>query len=807
MLLISLFKKSIHSLMIAAGLMLLIIQPVLSQSKPKGTSDSLTTTVSDSLLPSLVIKVATYTATIDHTDFLIRRKFNITPISLNMPDIERKVKGFKTTLEKDGTHMNLRSLNSGVIMLKEVSNNLAGYQLILNNYSNELTQSNTEVKKILRDPVLNVAVPDTIIQEQLEDIRTEGISLNSLQEKTLTRVNLLRNKVSVNLLQAADIISDMRYLTISLKLGFWNQEESPLFYAGQTQYKNDLGEITANALERSGKIIAIFLNEKWNVITIGLLVFIFIFSWTMLNMRLIKKQPDATTTLEPIHFLRRSVLIGCLMALFTYIPYFFANPPMSLLHTLELFRLLLLIFLIHPYIARQSKIIWVLLCILWLYYAIDDLLLESAYGERWGLFFAGILLAAISLKILVSKKTNFVNLPESPVTKAMAIFTLTQTMLSIIFNITGRVSLAKIFGVSAIQCLMLGISLKVFCAMVLEAIYLQSEAYHDSRFSDFINFKTLQHRFLRVLWILASIVWVISLTRNLTLYDTVIQALVSFFNATRTIGNMVFTFQSVAVFIFIIWLSSVISGFINFFFGNDKLKPTGKRSRIGSMMLLIRLTIWILGFFIAVAAAGIPIDKLSIMIGALGVGIGFGLQNIVNNLVSGVIIAFERPIQVGDLIEVGGKMGIVKEIGVRSSKINNNEGADIIVPNGDLLSQHLINWTMQDRNKQVEFMIGMPYEADITKVKTIIQDTLTKNEKIMITPAPAIMLKQFGDRALDLKILFWVYDLSDAGSIRSNAMIEIYQKLTDAGIHLPVYKGPLAEPGTQQPSIEEKNFE
>lgn len=806
MLLISLYKKSIHCLIIAAGMMLLIIQPVLSQSKPTATSDSLTKPVSDSLFPNLVIKVATYTATIDHTDFLIKRKFNITPISLNMPEIERKVKAFKTRLEKDGTHMNLRSLNSGVIMLKEVSDDLTHYQLILNNYSNELTQSNTEVKKILRDPVLNIAVPDTIIQEQLEDIRTEGLSLDALQQKTLTRVNLLRNNVSVNLLQATDIISDMRYLTISLKIGFWKQEESPLFYATQTEYKNDLGEITANALLRSGKIITIFLSEKWNVITIGLLVFIFIFSWTMLNMQLIKKQPDTVAVLEPIHFLRRSILIGCLMALFTYIPYFFANPPMSLLHSFELFRLLLLIFLIHPYIAKRSKIIWVLLCMLWLYYAMDDLLLESAFGERWGLFFAGILLAAISLKILVRKKPNFINLPESQATKAMAIFTLTQALLSIIFNITGRVSLAKIFGVSAIQCIMLGISLKVFCAMVLEAIYLQSEAYHDSRFSDFINFKTLQHRFLRVLWILASIVWVISLTRNLTLYDTVTQAIVSFFNATRTIGNMVFTYQSVAVFICIIWLSSVISGFINFFFGNDKSKTTGKRSRIGSMMLLIRLTIWILGFFIAVAAAGIPIDKLSIMIGALGVGIGFGLQNIVNNLVSGVIIAFERPIQVGDLIEVGGKMGIVKEIGVRSSKINNNEGADIIVPNGDLLSQHLINWTMQDRNKQIEFMMGMPYDADITKVKTIIQETLANNEKIMVTPAPAIMLKQFGDRAIDFKILFWVYDLSDAGTIRSNAMIEIYEKLTDAGIQLPVYKGPLAEPSTQQPLIE-KNFE
>lgn len=166
---------------------------------------------------------------------------------------------------------------------------------------------------------------------------------------------------------------------------------------------------------------------------------------------------------------------------------------------------------------------------------------------------------------------------------------------------------------------------------------------------------------------------------------------------------MVFTFKSVAIFICILWFSSVLSGFINFFFGNGKLQDSNKRSRIGSMMLLIRLTIWTLGFCIAVAAAGIPLDRISLMLGALGVGIGFGLQNIVNNLVSVVIIAFERPIQVGDLIEVGGKTGVVKEIGVRSSKINNNAGADIIVPNGDLLSQHLINWTMQDRSKQVEF--------------------------------------------------------------------------------------------------------
>ena len=107
--------------------------------------------------------------------------------------------------------------------------------------------------------------------------------------------------------------------------------------------------------------------------------------------------------------------------------------------------------------------------------------------------------------------------------------------------------------------------------------------------------------------------------------------------------------------------------------------------------MIVRISIWTAGFLIAIAAAGIPLDKISILIGALGVGIGFGLQNLVNNLVSGIIIAFERPIQIGDTIEISGKTGTVQEIGVRSSQISNGEGANIIVPNGDLLSQQLID--------------------------------------------------------------------------------------------------------------------
>jgi potassium-dependent mechanosensitive channel len=787
-------NKRIHLLAAVVALMLSTLQPVLSQTSRLSKADSAKTMVSDSLLPGLMMKVASYTATIDHTDFLIRRKFNIAPISFDLPEIERRVKGFKSRLEKKGNQMNLRSLNSGIIMLHEISGKLDSYNKVLTNFSNELSESNTAVKKILQDPVLSFQVSDPVLLEQLQDIRVEGHELDSMQQKTLAKVNLLRNKVSVNLLQATDIISDMHYLAISFKMAMWDQEESPLFTATKKEYKNELIEITSLGLQRSWLIILIYLKGKWNVLTLGFMLFIFTFSWMLLNMRRIRKQPNATAVLAPMHFLSRSVLIGCLMAFFMYLPFFFANPPMSFLHVCELLRLVALTVLILPYLTKQAKWTWTVLSLLWLYYALDNILLESAFGERWGLLFAGIVMALVCVHIIVNKKPNFIKLPESPATRALAIFSLTQVVLSIIFNLTGRVSLAKIFGVSAIQCLMLGISLKVFCTMVLEAVYVQSEAYHDSRFAKFINYKILEQQFLRILWILAITAWTVSLVRNFTLYDAMIEMLASFFTETRTIGSMVFSFKSVAIFICIIWFSSMISAAINFFFGNQKIKNSNSRSRLGSMMLLIRLTIWTLGFCIAVAAAGIPLDKLSIMIGALGVGIGFGLQNIVNNLVSGVILAFERPIQVGDLIEVGGKTGVVKEIGVRSSKINNNEGADIIVPNGDLLSQHLINWTMQDRNKQIDFLIDIPYYCDIKKVTLLIQEALANNEKILKSQPRAVVLQQFGDLAIKLKILFWVHDLTEAGAIRSNAMIEIYGLLAANGVQFPAYKAPIEEP-------------
>lgn len=784
MVLKGLLKNGIRNFLCA--LLLLSVLQVSAQHKVNPKAKAETKDIDESEVPVLVNKIETYNFIIDRNKFLLQRGYDVSKIEKALPDIEKKVKGFKARFEKSGQQMNLRSLNSAVILLSEVSDNLADYKTILSGYTAELAKSKADLKKIINDAGLKVAVEDSTLRTQLTDVINEGRNANLLENKTLTKINLLSSRISVNLLQTKNLSSDMLYLSISKKINMWSQEESPLFKAKSSEYESSFLEVIFKALDRSWKIILIYLSAKIGIIVLSLFIFIVVTSWMISNMRRIKKMEDAESILMQVKFLKRSVVIASLMGFFTYIPFLFANPTMSLLHTFEVFRLAALCFLLPPFLTKEARILWFTLSGLWIFYALDDVLLDSAFGERWCLLIAGIMLLALCIQILRKRTRLFVQLEPSPATKALIIFTIVQVVLSIFFNLTGRVSLAKIFGVSAIQCLMLGITLKVFCTMVLEAIYLQTEAYQSSRFSDFINFKELQHRFQTYLWVIASLVFFISFVRNITLYDLLTNSASQFFYETRSIGSYKFTFASIAIFICIIWLSSIISSFISFFFGHEKAVAGGKRNSLNSMMLLIRLAIWTVGFLIAVAAAGIPIDRLSIMLGALGVGIGFGLQNIVNNLVSGVILAFERPIQIGDQIEIGTKAGVVKEIGVRSSKIHSAEGSDIIVPNGDLLSQHLINWTMQDRSKRVEFTVGVPYDTNLEAARKLISDKLALNERVLPMPKPVIILQDFGEYAIGIRILLWVADLSVAGEVRTEAMIDVKSVLSEAGIQLQV---------------------
>ncbi len=120
------------------------------------------------------------------------------------------------------------------------------------------------------------------------------------------------------------------------------------------------------------------------------------------------------------------------------------------------------------------------------------------------------------------------------------------------------------------------------------------------------------------------------------------------------------------------------------------------------------------------AASGVPVDKITIVLGALGVGIGLGLQNIVNNFVSGIILIFDRPLQIGDVVEVGSHTGRVQEIGLRSSTLLTNDGAEVIIPNGDILSGQIVNWTLTNNQRRLVMELTVNGSNDMEHVSSLI---------------------------------------------------------------------------------------
>jgi len=182
--------------------------------------------------------------------------------------------------------------------------------------------------------------------------------------------------------------------------------------------------------------------------------------------------------------------------------------------------------------------------------------------------------------------------------------------------------------------------------------------------------------------------------------------------------------------------------------------------------------------------AGVDLSKFSLLAGALGVGIGFGLQNVVNNFVSGLILLFERPVQTGDQIQVGDVAGEVKRIGIRSSTVRTGEGADVIVPNATLISDRVVNWTFSDRLRRVDLAVRVGYGSDAVKVLALLLETARANPDVLSLPEPAALFSGFADSSLSFQLQVWCR-IELGGAVRSALGVALLGALRSAGIEIP----------------------
>ena len=225
-------------------------------------------------------------------------------------------------------------------------------------------------------------------------------------------------------------------------------------------------------------------------------------------------------------------------------------------------------------------------------------------------------------------------------------------------------------------------------------------------------------------------------------------------------GQTVISLQSFAAFVGVLVAVGVLARLTGGLVGGRLLRRThldpGLRYALGRMTYY---AILVAGILVALQTSGIDIGSVTVILGALGVGIGFGLQNVVGNFVSGLILLAERPLTIGDWIEVGGRAGRVDRIGARSTTIVTNDNITIIVPNSDLVAQSIVNWSHSDPKVRIRIPVGVAYGSDLGRVQEALLEAASGHAGVLTEPPPQVILGAFGDSALEVELAVWTREM------------------------------------------------
>lgn len=284
----------------------------------------------------------------------------------------------------------------------------------------------------------------------------------------------------------------------------------------------------------------------------------------------------------------------------------------------------------------------------------------------------------------------------------------------------------------------------------------------------------------------SAFVWTGFVLRIFEVRDRVIGGLQSMMNATWKVGSLEVSAANLIVFVVAIFITTAAARSLSFILRHDILPkldlPRGVPGAISSATQYLILG---LGFLVSLAVAGVDLGSIALVAGGLGVGIGFGLQNIVNNFVSGLILLFERPVRDGDFIQAATTFGEVKRIGFRSSTIRTFFGAEVIVPNAELISQTVINWTLSDQNRNQEFPVRVAYGADPGAVIELLKSVAAKHENTLEDPSPNAFFVAYGENSLEFSLRFWApFDVGF--TTRSDVAVAVERALQEAGLAAPI---------------------
>jgi len=798
------YRKANNSLLINALKMLLAIILTISNVNAfarhikdtvrfkRSIAEKVALRLSDSALneigiDSLLSKIENVHNTLNYINNATGTSFNTRDIEDNFPTIDSNVDIIDDNLSLYNNVLDVKNLQMFNVLLSDLQDQLTDWRSLLFKYSKQLDDMNDQMNAFRKDTVLRSLIADSsfrsLYQTEINDLKSKWALAKKSIADNRAHLNQLQANVSNEYFETIDLQNKIRSILrkISVKsLGkeydyLWNINSNTI---GETKATHDL---VRKSYHGQRKILHYYFKRNWDNQFWMLLVGLVFIAWVFTNYKKFYSRKNEETPALSFKYIKQIPLLAAIILLFSIAPLFDIHPPTAYVEIVEFFLVIFITFLLFRNWPKDLYLYWLVIGALYITLSFTGTLLTPGIGFRLFLFFLN--LAAVILGVLWLRRLKKHTITFLTTIKIVSVIFIVLNTAAALCNLFGRLSIAKIFSTTAIYGLTQIIGLSLFIEIVLEAFQLQIIVNKlKGGLSAKLDYDRLQQLLKRTLMTLSIIIWIIVFTISLNIYNILYQFMVTFLTRPRKIGSTSFEIGNLLLFIVIIYVSNLLQQGIGSLYGRNKTNWDPEIKKNGSRLAMTRLIFIVLGFLIAIAASGLPIDKITIVLGALGVGIGLGLQAIVNNLVSGVILIFEQPFRIGDYIEIGDKRGRVLDIGIRSSRLIMEEGAEIIMPNADLLSGRVINWSTHNDNIRIDLPISIQPGHSFDEVKKAIIDELSKNDLIVKTLPPDILLSGLTDKSMNVSVLVWVNDVHRIQNTRSELLNDIYRGLDQKGI-------------------------
>ncbi|HLO80210.1 MAG TPA: mechanosensitive ion channel domain-containing protein [Chitinophagaceae bacterium] len=747
--------------------------------------------------------LANLRAVFQRTRDYLKRGVDTTRIERELNQTEQKIQTAGDGIFiNQGTIQTARNISTSSILLTELADRNLIREKEINRYMADLDEFRRTIDSLASDSVLFFLPLDTTevkdYLQRLVNFQKEIGGTDSLLNNTIRKMRALDNKAEILSGDIQSRIEDIESFHKGLSENTFSQEL--VFLWEKPENTRPLKEIITFSFEKAILVFNFYVKNHAGKIFFLLVIFIILASYLRSLRKNILSAMGNEEKLEKHLTLEHPVATAIVITI-SIGQFIFPSPPFAFYAGLWAISSFCLTAILWNFITVHWRKFWLLVIGHFLFACFFNIILQPSMPERWGMLLLGLTGLAGGLNFLLSKQRS--ELIEKKLVIFLWLFVIMEAV-SILANILGAYNLSKSLLTSGYFNLVVGIELLWTITLLHELFKLSAEAYRSDRKKRYhLDFSRMESEVPRVLYYVLGLGWFILIGRNFYVYKQITDPIIEFFITDRTIGKYEFSLGNILLFIFIILLAGMVSKLVSYFADDATVTEDGKRKKIGSWMLLIRIAIITFGIFLAFAATGIAMDKVAIVFGALSVGIGFGLQNLVNNLVSGLIIAFEKPLNVGDVVEIGGRSGTMKSIGFRSSVITTFEGSEVVIPNGDLLNQHLVNWTLNTTSRRVEVLVGVDYGSDIPKTSKLIMDIMAEDRRILLYPVPLVLVNNFSASSIDLRILFWVDNRDNWIQVRSDVMTKVKAAFTENKIEIPYPQMVLHNP--ERPAPEEED--